>query len=131
MNTPTKVAAFAVGLAAVFAAAAGIGTLTGPVGTASSATAPAEHADERGSEHGAGHDPAGDAEHLPGGLMVAQDGYRLDLRQRRPTAADDVALTFRVLGPEGRAHHHGRRLTARRTPPPRPYVAVAGTKEEP
>ena len=104
MNTPTKVTAFAVGLAAVFAAAAGIGTLTGPVGTASSATAPAEHADEAGSGHGAEHgapqDP-GAEEHLPGGLMVAQDGYRLDLGQRQPTAADDVPLTFRILGPDG------------------------------
>ena len=33
MNTPTRVAAFAGGLAAVFAAAVGVGTLTGPAGT--------------------------------------------------------------------------------------------------
>ena len=101
MDTPTTVAAFAVGLAAVFAAATGIGTLTGPVGTASSAAAPAEHADEPGSEHGSGRDPAGDAAHLPGGPMVAQDGYRLELGQRQPIAADRVRLTFRILGPDG------------------------------
>jgi hypothetical protein len=101
MNTSTRVAAFAAGLAAVFAGAAGIGTLTGPVGTAGPGTAAP-------AGHGAGHDQTGTSTgteqasgHLPGGLMVSQDGYTLDLASRQLPAADDAPLQFRVLGPDG------------------------------
>ena len=100
MNTPTKVVAFAGGLAIVFAAAIGIGTLTGPVGTAgrTSTAAPADH--------GAGHpdtgttDPAA-AQDLPGGLMVSQDGYTFDLAQRQLPATEKAPAQFQILGPDG------------------------------
>ena len=102
MNTPTKVAAFAGGLVAVFAAALGLGTLTGPLGTAST-NSTAEPAG-----HGTGHaettttDPTAAAAHLPGGLMVSQDGYTLDLTERQLRATPEVPLQFRILGPDGK-----------------------------
>jgi len=98
MNTPTRVAAFATGLVALFAAALGVGTLTGPVGAVGASTAAP-------AGHGAGHTGTGDgagADELPGGLLVAQDGYTLDLGRRQLPAADDVPLEFRILGPDGR-----------------------------
>jgi hypothetical protein len=42
MNTPVKLAAFGVGLAAVFGAALGVGAAVGPVGPAVEETTPAE-----------------------------------------------------------------------------------------
>jgi hypothetical protein len=106
MNTPTKVAAFVGGLAAVFAAAVGVGTATGPVvaaGTSSTAE-PAGH--DTGHAGSSSTDPSttgGDAAgaHLPGGLMVSQDGYTLDLDQRELPATAAAPLQFRVLGPDG------------------------------
>lgn len=99
MNTPTRVAAFVGGLTAVFAAAIGVGTLIGPVGTTSTAEPAA---------HDAGHTDTGTteqttAEDLPGGLMVSQDGYTLDLAQRQLPATANAPLQFEILGPDGRA----------------------------
>ena len=58
MNTPLKLATFALGLAATFGAALGVGSAIGPVGPAAE-TSPAGHDDDRGSEtadtHGEGH----------------------------------------------------------------------------
>jgi hypothetical protein len=106
MNTPTRVAAFAVGLAAVFAAAVGVGTLTGPVGAAStSSTAePAGHDDghTESTTDRSTTDPAAAEAHLPGGLMVSQDGYTLDLTQRQLPATARAPLRFRILGPDGK-----------------------------
>ena len=98
MNTPTRVAAFVGGLAAVFAAAVGVGTLTGPVGAASSTET---------AGHDAGHTDTGTteqaaAENLPGGLMVSQDGYSLAVAERQPAGAAKAPIQFQILGPDGR-----------------------------
>ncbi len=45
MNTPTRLAAFALGLVVVFAAAAGVGNAVGPVGIADSSTGTTPHGD--------------------------------------------------------------------------------------
>ena len=102
MNTPTRVAAFVGGLAAVFAAAIGVGTLTGPVGTVGAAST-AERAG-----HDAGHTDTGTGtteqtatEDLPGGLMVSQDGYTLAVGQRQLPAAAKAPVQFQILGPDG------------------------------
>ncbi len=94
MSTPTKVTGFAVGLLAVFAAALGIGALVGPIGGRDAAGA---------GSHSAGHpSPSAAAQvRLPGGLMVSQDRYTLDLAQRQVPAREAVPLRFRVLGPDG------------------------------
>jgi hypothetical protein len=101
MNTPTKVAAFAAGLAALFAAALGVGTLTGPVEVVgASNTAAAEHgAGHTGTSSTAGADQA--ASLLPGGLMVVQDGYALDLAERQLPTDGNATLEFRIVGPDG------------------------------
>lgn len=89
MRPALRVAGFAAGLAVVLGAAWAAGAAVGPV---VDEPEPMGHAMPE-AEHGA-------AEHLPGGLAVAQDGYRLDL-------ADDVLspgsrrLAFTILGPDG------------------------------
>ena len=97
MNTPTKVAGFALGLLAVFGAATGIGSLVGPV-----RTAPAAAADQHADGGTGGHDTSTSAARpkLPGGLMVSQDGYTLDLVQRQLPASGSTPLAFRILGPD-------------------------------
>jgi hypothetical protein len=97
MNTPVKVAGFAAGLLGVFAAATGLGALVGPVGATTADTATA-------SGHGGEHTPAPPSAQaaLPGGLMVSQDGYTLDLGPRQLPASPSTRLDFRIVGPDGR-----------------------------
>ena len=100
MNAPLKLAGFALGLVAVFGAAAGLGSVVGPVGPAPTATVAAGHGDGADA-HGAGNAvPAADAE-LPAGLMVSADGYTLDLDADSLPAGDAAPLAFRILGPDG------------------------------
>jgi hypothetical protein len=46
------------------------------------------------------HVEAAAADALPGGLQVAQDGYRLVLDHPLSPPADDAALSFRIIGPD-------------------------------
>ncbi|MFG3638957.1 hypothetical protein ACGF3C_01635 [Micromonospora sp. NPDC047762] len=90
MRTVTKLAGFAVGLAAVFGAAYGIGRVVDPAPVAESrhddaATTPT--ADERG----------GTGDRLPGGLLVSERGYTLE-----PVDAPADEFAFRIAGPDGR-----------------------------
>ena len=128
MNTPTKVAGFALGLLAVFAAAAGVGVLAGPVRDVPAAEAAHDTATHDTATHDteghdtAGHDTAGhDAStsaaqtELPGGLTVSQDGYTLDLLQRQLPASSSAPLAFRIVGPDGQpvteySREHGKDL---------------------
>jgi hypothetical protein len=100
MNTATKAAGFVVGLLAVFGAAAGLGALVGPVGATQAAEQGAKQGQGTGmQEHGADEGEAG--AHLPGGLMVSQDGYTLDVADRQLPADPKAPLRFRILGPDG------------------------------
>ena len=116
MTTPMRVAAFVTGLLALFGVAVGVGSLAGPAAATGPATpgstaGPGGHGrDDGGEDHGgeahadearSGEAPAASSG-LPGGLMVTQDGYTLDLAQRQLPARADAPLTFRVLGPDGR-----------------------------
>ncbi len=92
MSTPLKIAAFALGLVAVFGAALGVGTAVGPVGAAA-VGGMAGH-DEATGEHDAGHTPAG--------LEVTQDGYTLALVDDALRAGAATPVAFRILGPDGR-----------------------------
>ncbi|GIJ08150.1 hypothetical protein ACFFMR_30610 [Micromonospora andamanensis] len=98
MNTATKLSGFALGLAAVFGAAYGVGQLTGPV------TVVATEHDSDGVGHGgdvrdeeAGHGEGTAAGHLPGGLLVSDRGYTLV-----PVGAPAGEFAFRITGPDGR-----------------------------
>lgn len=107
MRTQLKIVAFALGLVAVFTVAAFIGRAVGPVGQVASPEA----------GHGDTHDetdPAPVAD-VPGGLQVAQDGYRLVLADTRLSAGRATPLAFRVLGPDSLPvtefeTEHGKRL---------------------
>jgi len=95
MNTATKLGGFGVGLAAVFAAALGLGN----------ATAAPESAPATPPVHG-GHVqstlPADADVHLPAGLQVTQDGYRLTPLSRELSTGAPRAFRFRIAGPGGR-----------------------------
>ncbi len=96
MNAPLKLSLFGLGLVAIFAATFGAGRVAGPA----PAAAPARHGADTGhGSHGAAP-PTGTAP-VPGGLQVAQDGYRL--QSLTGTLSPDAAqpLRFRVLGPDG------------------------------
>ena len=90
MNTPTRLAIFAAGLLVAFAAAWGVGTAMSPVLD----EPPAAHDMGEEMEHGEA------AAHLPGGLMVSQDGYTLALATTtmRPGTRP---LAFTIEGPDG------------------------------
>ncbi|MEV5211531.1 hypothetical protein AB0K35_29055 [Micromonospora sp. NPDC053740] len=90
MRTVTRLAGFAVGLAAVFGATYGVGRVVDTAPAAESrhddaATTPT--ADERG----------GTGDRLPGGLLVSEHGYTLE-----PVDAPAGEFAFRIAGPDGR-----------------------------
>ena len=110
MNTPAQVGGFALGLAAVFAAAIGVGTAVGPVGSATPAAtgsqhAAASHADtEVAAAGGGGPEVAtadGAAADAVGGLMVSERGFTLELAENRPPAGDATPVAFRIRGADG------------------------------
>ncbi|KRC65307.1 hypothetical protein ASE12_11355 [Aeromicrobium sp. Root236] len=97
MNTGVKVGVFVAGLCVVFGAAAAIGNAVGPV---DSEPAAMEHGDDDAMNDMAGMSEGGDEP--PGGLQVAQNGYRLVLDDPTQQPAPDAIVTFRVLGPDGK-----------------------------
>jgi hypothetical protein len=99
MNTPLKLAGFAVGLVAVFGVATGLGSVVGPVGPAAAdATVEMGHGDGEDAHVVAKETPAAE---LPAGLMVADDGFSLELDAAPLPAGDATPLAFRILGPDG------------------------------
>jgi len=95
VTTPTRLGAFVLGLAAVFAGALGAGRLAGPVA--------AEAVPDRGATHSGQGEAAGDQAVVaaPGGLQVAERGY--SLRLAAPTApAGRSTLAFTVVGRDDR-----------------------------
>ena len=74
MNTPAKLGAYTLGLVAVFGAAAGIGSVVGPVGAAADDTAThdtAPHGETPAESPTDTSAPQSSATHLPGGLQVS------------------------------------------------------------
>ncbi|MGC1214711.1 MAG: hypothetical protein WA890_26065 [Micromonospora sp.] len=94
MNTATKLSGFALGLAAVFGAAYGVGQVAGPVTPTAETRHDATDTDHAGADHSAG--PAA-ANHLPGGLLVSDRGYTM-----QPVTAPTGEFAFRITGPDGR-----------------------------
>lgn len=87
MSAAAKLGAFALGLIVVFAAAYGVGRVAGP--------SPAK-AD---GQHGKAHTPAQTQQAaMPGGLQIAQDGYRLDVLTPQLSTSDAAEFRFRVVG---------------------------------
>ncbi len=98
MSTPVRIAAFVTALVAAFAVAWGAGRVVGPI-----ETEPVAHEDDADHGGAAGHDATAAAGRLPGGLMVADGGYRLDLAQVELAAGGRVPLRFRITGTDGEA----------------------------
>ncbi|MGK5113024.1 hypothetical protein [Geodermatophilus sp. CPCC 205506] len=104
MNTLAKLGAYTLGLVAVFGAAAGLGSVVGPVDaaaadTASHDTAPhGETPAESPMDTGAQASAAGT--HLPGGLQVSENGYTFDAAGSLPAGAATL-VSFQILGPDG------------------------------
>ncbi|MEX5717373.1 hypothetical protein [Geodermatophilus maliterrae] len=105
MNTPTRLGAYALGLVAVFGAAAGIGSVAGPVGAAADDTATHDTASSTGSHTQSPMDTsapqASAVDHVPGGLQISEGGYTLDVAGQLP-AGEATPVSFRILGPDGR-----------------------------
>ncbi|ULE31542.1 hypothetical protein [Mycobacterium sp. IDR2000157661] len=83
MRTGTRIAAFIVALATVFAVAIWVGKTVGPDGAAPQHTAPAA------------------ADEPPAGLQSTQDGHTLDLAETIYPADPESVLRFRILGADG------------------------------
>ncbi len=101
MNTPTKLGAYALGLVAVFGAAAGIGSVVGPVGAAADDTATHGESHAESPMDTSARPSSAAGTHLAGGLQISQDGYTLDVAGELPAGAA-TPVSFRVLGPDGR-----------------------------
>ncbi|MEV0903034.1 hypothetical protein [Actinoplanes sp. NPDC049802] len=89
-----RLSAYAMGLVLIFGAAVGAGRVIGP-----------DRQPEAAPPHAGGHAPAGEtaaAAHMPGGLQIAQDGYRLSPATTRLAVGAEQPLAFQVLGPDGK-----------------------------
>ncbi|MEU4619358.1 hypothetical protein AB0G04_05155 [Actinoplanes sp. NPDC023801] len=108
MRTTVKLSSYAMGLILIFGAAAGAGRVIGP-----------DQQPEVAPTHGEAHAPAGptgtgqtgtghaDEGHTetgrpPGGLQIAQDGYRLNPLTARLSTGAPQRFAFQVLGPDGK-----------------------------
>ncbi|HYO38904.1 MAG TPA: hypothetical protein VER39_04540 [Nocardioidaceae bacterium] len=99
MNTATRVAAFVVAIAAVFAVALGAGRVLGPSNEPAAVAHDAHGvADESESPQGV----SGEMAELPGGLMMSQSGYTLSLDNPQATPGKAVPVKFTITGPDGR-----------------------------
>ncbi|WP_406038449.1 hypothetical protein OG799_25810 [Micromonospora sp. NBC_00898] len=93
MNTATKLSGFALGLAAVFGAAYGVGQVAGPDTPAATSRHDATDAGHTDGDHPAG---AATTDHLPGGLLVSDRGFTM-----QPMTAPAGEFAFRITGPDG------------------------------
>jgi hypothetical protein len=118
VNAAARTAVFGAGVAVAFSAAFGVGHAAdlGMPGADRPASVTAEGGmtgHDSADDAAAGHNTPGgaatgqdthaeeaSADALPGGLQVAQDGYRLVLDHPLTSAADDTALSFRIIGPD-------------------------------
>jgi hypothetical protein len=100
MRTPAKLAAFGGALAVVFGGALGIGDAFGTPLPGPPARHDSTHADSPARDAGADAG-GGAAAALPGGLMVSDRGYTLDLVQDTLPAGTGSTLAYRILGADG------------------------------
>jgi hypothetical protein len=99
-----KAAGFLVALGVVFGAAFGVGHAAGPPRAADEpveAHQPDHDSPIDADGHGDTHSGQAETAALPGGLMVAQDGYRLRLAADQAGAGGDVPVSFEIEAPDG------------------------------
>jgi hypothetical protein len=98
MNTAAKIAAFVTALAAVFALSLGAGSWFGPD---AEPTAAADHNGHEDTEAITSQPATAAAADVPGGLLVSQNGYSLELTETSAAPGDDVPVSFMISGPDG------------------------------
>ncbi|MFI0357295.1 hypothetical protein [Actinomadura sp. 9N407] len=96
MNTATKLGGFALGLAAVFGSAVGVGNIAGPTGATAQAEQGHGHGGDTGKQEAAKEAP------IPGGLQVSQDGYTLSPETTVVKKGKKTDFRFTVNGPDGK-----------------------------
>jgi hypothetical protein len=110
MNTVTKLGAYVGGLAVVFAGSIGVGQLIGS-DRKPEPTAQASHetTDQSTDDHDGGHSDSADEKteaaaelKIPGGLQIAQDGYRLVPHTSDIQAGTPTSFRFTITGPDGK-----------------------------
>jgi hypothetical protein len=99
VTSATRLAVYAAGLLVVFAGMVGLGRLAGPVSTA--ATSPAEHGSASGAHRPQAGAHAGLAGGVPGGLQVAQDGFRLQPLTAGLAVGVPAEFAFRIVDAAG------------------------------
>jgi hypothetical protein len=99
MNPLTRLGLYTLGLAVAFTGALGTGRLTGPLGAPAAHQASTGHSEETG--HGDTGKTARATAAAPGGLQVADGGYRLIPLTPTLAAGTPTEFTFQILGPDG------------------------------
>ncbi|GIF09291.1 hypothetical protein [Actinoplanes siamensis] len=94
MNTAIKLGGFGVGLAAVFTAALGLGSLS----PASAPATPAAH----GGHTGTPAEQSAPSAVLPAGLQISKDGYRLTPLSGNLSTGVPQPFRFQITGPDSR-----------------------------
>ncbi|MEJ7634727.1 hypothetical protein [Aeromicrobium sp.] len=98
MSTSLKLAGFAAAAAAIFGLALMVGRTLGPVDEAVAG----EHDTSHGTGSGQDAEPASSrAQDVPGGLMVSQNGYTLDLTEPRSRSGQDRPVKFIITDRDG------------------------------
>jgi hypothetical protein len=95
----TKLAAYAAVLAVLTGGGAALGAAAGPVDVGDDDHD--VHPTAEPNEAAAAGEGGGEAVELPGGLSVAQSGYRLDLATPTVSGGEPAEVRFRVLGDGG------------------------------
>jgi hypothetical protein len=103
MTSASRLAAFAAGVATVFAAAYGVGAATGPVagGASRAATADASTADGHGHAPAPTSSPSAGATESVGGLAVSSSGYSLRVPREPLRPGRGRPFSFTIVDDEG------------------------------
>lgn len=97
MKTSVKIGGFVVGLAAALTLSYGVGNAVGPVGTAADTSG----GHDMSAQSSAPSSTSSSSVEIPGGLMVSENGYTLQLDQPVLTAGAATTVSFRIVGPDG------------------------------
>jgi hypothetical protein len=113
VSAPTRLTAYAAGVAVLALGAYGVGSAVGPVGADEAPAGHQVHAAATpapGQTGAAGHDArhgattaAAEAVGLPAGLQISQDGYTLDPLTKPGRSGVAERFAFRIVGPDGEA----------------------------
>ena len=115
MTPLAKLTAYVVVLGTVVGGGAAVGNAVGPIDDAADEAPAHDDAHESGADadtdaaaHEAGPtdaEHAGDEQPLPGGVLVADQGYRIEADETILAAGSAQPFTFRITGPDGAPVH--------------------------